>query len=58
MREDGGKAASAETRVTLLQGCTAEVLEVLEGGVTISGAEGGSHTGDMAFIPAVTAGRR
>lgn len=55
--EDGGKAASTEECIALLQGCIAEVLEVLEGGVAIWGAEGGSHTGDMAFIPAVTVGR-
>lgn len=35
----------------------AEVLEVLEGDVAIRGAKGGSHTGDMAFIPAGTEGR-
>lgn len=55
--EDGGKAASTEECVALLQGCIAEVLEVLEGGVAVRGAKGGSHTGDMAFIPAVTAER-
>lgn len=55
--EDGGKAASTEECIALLQGCIAEVLEVLEGGGAVRGAEGGSHTGDMAFIPAVTVGR-
>lgn len=46
-----------EERIALLQACIAEVLEVLEGGVAIRRAKGGSHTGNMAFVPVGTARR-
>lgn len=55
--EDGGKvAATAEGRAALLHGCIAVVLEVLEGGGAVGGAEGEVNTRDMALVPAVAVG--
>lgn len=55
--EDGREvAAFAERSVALLQGCVAVVLEVLEGGGAIGGAEGEGHTGNVAFVPEMAGG--
>lgn len=56
--EDGRKVtAFAEGSVALLQGCVAVVLEVLEGGGAIGGAEGEGHTGNMALVPVIAVGQ-
>ena len=50
--EDGREvAASAEGSGAPPQGCIALVLEVLEGGGTVGGAEGEGHTRNVAFVP-------
>lgn len=55
--EDGREvAAPAEGSAAPLQDCVAVVLEVLEGGGAIRGAEGESHTRNMASVPATAVG--
>lgn len=49
-------AAFAEGSVAPLQGCVALVLEVLEGGGAVGGANGEGHTGNMALVPAMVMG--
>ena len=50
--EDGQEvAAFAEVSGAPPQGCVALVLEVLEGGGAVGGAEGDGHAGNMAFVP-------
>ena len=50
--EDGREvAASAEGSGAPPQGCVALVLEVLEGGSAVGGAEGGGHARNVAFVP-------